>query len=104
MIDATPFVKDDGAKLELYVYCYYDKVLDRFNEPIANRDEPGFIIEGLRGTLLKGKGVELKGLILVQLGTFDVTTGKFNIFEKPISLLDVDAVFEKIANKEVKDA
>ena len=104
MIDATPYVANEKGNLKLHVYTYYDKVLERFNEPIANRDEPSFVREGLRGTLTKGKGVELKGLILLYIGTFDCETGKFDLFDKPVALLDVDEVFEKLAEKEVNDA
>ena len=81
MIDATPYVANEKGNLKLHVYTYYDKVLERFNEPIANRDEPSFVREGLRGTLTKGKGVELKGLILLYIGTFDCETGKFDLFD-----------------------
>ena len=79
------------------VYCYYDKDLDRFNQPQINEQTPEFVTEACIASIRKGKFDlnQCAGLCLVHLGNFDIATGKFELFDKPVLLVDCSKYLKK---------
>lgn len=75
-----------------YIYCYFDKDLDRFNQPQISEQAPEFVKEACIGSIKKGlfEANKASGQVLVQLGTFDMKIGNFDIFDKPLLLVDCD--------------
>lgn len=62
-----------------YIYAYYDEKLETFHQPFFTKDEPEFMLEQLKGSLLKGQ-IDVKNMVdlnLVLMGKFDLKTGQF---------------------------
>lgn len=85
--------------VKYYIYCYYDKDLERFNQPQISEQAPEFVAESCISSIKKGKFklTDCAGLVLVQMGDFDLVSGKFDLLEKPVLLVDC----EKFVPKEV---
>ena len=56
MIDVEKFVEEAEKKpVLMYLYCYYDKKLDRFNTPIVAQEIPENMRDSCIAALIKGK-------------------------------------------------
>lgn len=96
--DAQEFIKEVENKPVIYnIYCYYDKALERFNQPYVSNDDPGFIYESTMASIAKGKITVKDGgdLVLVHLGTFDLKSGEFDIFDTGKVIVDLSKIFAK---------
>ena len=97
MIPADEFLKGLEEKPVLYyIYCYFDKKLNRWNQPVIDTNEPAFIHESTVASIAKGKfpAEQCLDLDLVFLGTFDLKTGHFDIFEEPRIIVDCERVLK----------
>lgn len=98
---ADAFADIQEKKPVLYhIYCYYDSKIERFNQPYISNDEPGFVLESTKASILKGQFPPEKAvdLVLVYLGTFDLKTGEFDIFKEPYTLVELNNLLRKDDN------
>lgn len=82
MKTAEQFLEEvENKPVYYYIYAYYDEKLDTFHQPFFSKDEPAFMLEQLKGGLLKGqiKALDMIDLNLVLLGVFDLKIGVFEI-------------------------
>lgn len=87
-----------------FVYAYYDAALDIWHQPLIAKDEPEFMLEQLKGSILKGQ-IDVKNLVdlqLVYLGKFDLKSGKFELLEDYQAICDCNQFIKK--PEERKDA
>lgn len=96
MKTAAEIAQEQDPDLNIYIYCYKDKAVNRY-APIFTQDkEPKYMVDGLKVSVLKGANIkELTGLQLCFCGTFELKTGKFELFDEPNILADCDVLIEK---------
>lgn len=91
MIAAEKFLEEvENKPVYYHIYCYFDKKLDRYNQPVINVEEPKFVYESTVASIVKGKFPKetAQDMLLVYLGKFDLKTGEFDIFKEPQIIVD----------------
>ena len=99
---AAELALEEAPDLHMFIYCYKDKAVDRYNPIFVDKDEPKFMVDGVKNAVIKSKGQELAKLTGLQLcfcGTFELKTGKFEV-EEPAVLVDCDLLIEKYGGVE----
>lgn len=87
----------DKQPVYYYIYCYYDALLDRFNQPYITNEEPSFMIESVKASVLKGQleATKAKDLKFIFLGKFDIKTGDIVNNDEKICLVDLDLLIKQ---------
>ena len=94
---AAELAQEAAPESKIFVYCYKDKVVNRFAPIFTTDKEPKFMVDGLTVSVKKGQNVkELTGLSLCFCGTFELATGKFDLFDLPQVIVDCDVLIEKV--------
>lgn len=103
MIPVEKFLEEQENKPVFYnVFCYYDKALELFNQPVIEDKEPGMMATSIQAGIMKGTFPKDKavGLLCVYLGQFNIKTGEFNLFDEAKIIVDCDQILAKM-NQEV---
>lgn len=95
--NAGVIAEEVAPEVKYFIYVYKDKALNRYNPPFINDKEPAFMVDGLKQSVLKGsaKPEQITGLEFCFVGTFELSTGLLEKFDKPVVLVDCDLFLEK---------
>lgn len=102
-LNDADFLAEQAEKKVLYhIFCYYDLDLEKFNKPFITENDAGFMYESVKASLVKGTfpAEKAAGLYLVYLGTFDLCSGEFDIFDEPKGMLKCEDFIKKETKKD----